>query len=177
MADGQARRRPGRPERSGQHVESSTGGAAPDADPMPRRGDRHVPEASEDPGDPADHQAEDHRAGHRGKDDPASAGRGDDLRDTVDSAVGGPRGATAIARRAAALVSTLTGRAPESTVSLERCDGGWRVGVEVVEVARIPDSADILAVYDVRLDDHGDLISYQRTRRYPRGQLEREHRR
>ena len=126
MADGQARRRPGRPERSGQHVESSTGGAAPDADPMPRRGDRHVPEASEDPGDPADHQAEDHRAGHRGKDDPASAGRGDDLRDTVDSAVGGPRGATAIARRAAALVSTLTGRAPESTVSLERCDGGWR---------------------------------------------------
>ena len=177
MADGQARRRPGRPERSGQHVESSTGGAAPDADPMPRRGDRHVPEASEDPGDPADHQAEDHRAGHRGKDDPASAGRRDDLRDTVDSAVGGPRGATAIARRAAALVSTLTGRAPESTVSLERCDGGWRVGVEVVEVARIPDSADILAVYDVRLDDHGDLISYQRTRRYPRGQLEREHRR
>ena len=147
-ADGRADR-----ERSGQHVEPSTGGAAPDADPMPRRGDRHVPEASEDPGDPADHQAEDHRAGHRGKDDPASAGRGDDLRDTVDSAAGGPRGATAIARRAAALVSTLTGRAPESMVSLERWDGGWRVGVEVVEVARIPDSADILAVYDVRLDD------------------------
>jgi len=84
---------------------------------------------------------------------------------------------TAIARRAAALVSTLTGHAPESMASLERCDGGWRVGVEVVEVARIPDAADILAVNDVRLDDHGDLISHQRTRRYPRGQLEREHRR
>jgi hypothetical protein len=58
-----------------------------------------------------------------------------------------------------------TGHAPESMASLKRCDGGWRVGVEVVEVARIPDSADILAVNDVRLDDHGDLISYQRTRR------------
>jgi hypothetical protein len=173
MADGPARRLPGRPRQSGQHVEPSTGGAAPDADPRPRRGDRHVPEASKDPGDPADHRAEDYRAEH----DPASAGRRDDLRDTADNAVGGPRGATAIARRAAALVSTLTGRAPESMVSLERSDGGWRVGVEVVEVARIPDSADILAVYDVRLDDDGDLVSYQRTRRYPRGQLEREHRR
>jgi hypothetical protein len=174
MADGQARRPPSRPWRSGQHVEPSTGGGAPDADPMPRRGDRHVPEASKDPGDPADHRAEDHRAEHRGADDPASAG--DDLRDTVDNAAGGPRGATAIARRAAALVSTLTGRAPESMVSLERCDGGWRVGVEVVEMARIPDSADILAVYDVRLDDDGDLVSFQRTRRYPRGHLQREHR-
>ena len=37
MADGQARRLPGRPRQSGQHVEPSTGGAAPDADPMPRR--------------------------------------------------------------------------------------------------------------------------------------------
>ena len=72
-------------------------------------------------------------------------------------------------------MSTLTGRAPESVVSIERSDGGWRVGVEVVEVARIPDSADILAVYDVRLDDDGDLISYQRTRRYARGHLQREH--
>jgi hypothetical protein len=29
------------------------------------------------------------------------------------------------------------------------------VGVEVVEVARIPDSTDILAVYDLRLDENG----------------------
>jgi hypothetical protein len=28
----------------------------------------------------------------------------------------------------------------------------------------------------VPLDEDGDLISYQRTRRYPRGDLQREHR-
>ena len=67
MADGQARRLPGSPGQSGRRVEPSTGGAAPDTDPMPRRGDRHVPEASKDPGDPADHRAEDHRAGHRAR--------------------------------------------------------------------------------------------------------------
>ena len=49
--------------------------------------------------------------------------------------------------------------------------------VEVVEVSRIPDSADILAVYDVRLDADGDLISYRRLRRYARGQLDWERQR
>ena len=45
-----------------------------------------------------------------------------------------------------------------------------RVGVEVVESHRIPDSADILAVYEVCLDESGELESYRRTQRYSRGQ-------
>ena len=81
------------------------------------------------------------------------------------------------ARRAAELVATLSGRTPESVISIERTDGGWRVGVEVVEVARIPDSADILAVYDVHLDEDGGLASYRRLDRYARGHAEREVRR
>jgi hypothetical protein len=59
-------------------------------------------------------------------------------------------------------------------ISIERADGGWRVGVEVVEVPRIPDSADILAVYEVRLDADGDLISYRRVGRYARGHADWE---
>ena len=82
-----------------------------------------------------------------------------------------------IARRAASLVATLSGRRPESVISIERKDDEWHVGVEVVEVARIPDSADILAVYDVRLDTDGDLISYRRIRRYARGQMDCERQR
>jgi hypothetical protein len=62
-------------------------------------------------------------------------------------------------------------------VSVERTDGGWRVGVEVVEVSRIPDSADILAVYDVHLDADRDLVSYRRVCRYARGHADREHQR
>ena len=78
------------------------------------------------------------------------------------------------ARHAASLVATLAGRRPESVISIERKDEEWRIGVEVVEVSRIPDSADILAVYDVRLDPDGDLISYRRVRRYARGQMDCE---
>ena len=81
------------------------------------------------------------------------------------------------AQRAAKFVARLSGRRPESVISIERKDEEWRVGVEVVEVSRIPDTADILAVYEVRLDADGDLISYRRIRRYARGQLDSERQR
>jgi gas vesicle protein GvpO len=84
--------------------------------------------------------------------------------------------AASAARRAARLVAALSGRTAESVISIERTDGGWQVGVEVVEVSRIPDSADILAVYDVRLDERGGLISYRRVQRYARGHADRERR-
>jgi hypothetical protein len=84
-------------------------------------------------------------------------------------------GPAAAARHAAAEIAQLTGRAPETVVSVESGDDdGWTVGVEVVETRRIPDSADILAVYEVRLDAGGTLRSYRRTRRYARSQLDRE---
>lgn len=82
-----------------------------------------------------------------------------------------PGSAAAAARSAASQVAELTGHRPESVVSLEPCDGGWKVGVEVVETERIPDTATILAVYDVVIDGDGELSAYHRTSRYARGQL------
>jgi hypothetical protein len=74
------------------------------------------------------------------------------------------------ARAAIAQIADLTGHDGEGVISVERNDDGWRVGVEVVESHRIPDSADILAIYEVCLDTDGELISYRRTNRYSRGQ-------
>jgi len=73
------------------------------------------------------------------------------------------------AQRAARAVQRLTGRDPESVISVEHADNGWQVGVEVVEAHRIPDSADILATYQAELDGAGRLKGYRRTARYPRG--------
>jgi hypothetical protein len=61
-------------------------------------------------------------------------------------------------------------------VAIEPRDGDWYVDVEVVESHRIPDTTDILAIYQVRLDRGGRLLSYRRTRRYSRGQLDKEFR-
>ena len=75
-----------------------------------------------------------------------------------------------VARAALAQIGDLTGHDVEGVISVERNDDGWRVGVEVVESHRIPDSADILAIYEVCLDEDAELVSYRRSERYSRGQ-------
>ncbi|WP_246868469.1 gas vesicle protein GvpO [Saccharopolyspora sp. ASAGF58] len=77
--------------------------------------------------------------------------------------------AAQVARLAVRQVHELTGRQPEGVTSLERSETGWVVGVEVVESRRVPDTADVLAVYEAELDDDGDLVSYRRVDRYARG--------
>jgi hypothetical protein len=83
----------------------------------------------------------------------------------------GPSGDRA-ARLAADHAATMTGKEPEGIVSLEKADhGGWVIGVEVVETRRIPDSTDILAVYEAEMDADGELVAYRRVKRYTRCQV------
>jgi hypothetical protein len=79
-----------------------------------------------------------------------------------------------VARRAASDLAELLGRPPESIVSLDRTEDGWRVGVEVLETRRIPDTADVLAEYEVTTDADGELVGYRRVRRYARGRVGEE---
>jgi Gas vesicle synthesis protein GvpO len=72
---------------------------------------------------------------------------------------------------APAYITELTHRRAVQTTAIERTDeNGWVVEVEVVEDRRIPPSADMLALYEIELDCDGELLAYQRTRRYMRGQ-------
>lgn len=68
----------------------------------------------------------------------------------------------------------LTTRTPESVTGVEPHDDGWRVTVEVVESARLPDTADIMAEYDVDIDGSGELAGYTRGSRYFRGRTREE---
>jgi gas vesicle protein GvpO len=77
--------------------------------------------------------------------------------------------ASQVATRAAQQLLELTGKGAEGVTGLERTDDGWKVHVEVVEVRRIPDTTDVLALYEVQVDEDGDLIGYRRLRRYTRG--------
>jgi gas vesicle protein GvpO len=67
----------------------------------------------------------------------------------------------------------LLGRPVESVSSLERTHDGWVLALEVVEVKRIPETTDVLASYELELDDRLDLRRYQQVRRYHRAQAER----
>jgi hypothetical protein len=75
-----------------------------------------------------------------------------------------------LARGARRQLSELTGRRAESVLGLQQDDDGWKVTVEVVELSRIPPSTDLLGCYVVTLDDDGELVGYERLRRYQRGQ-------
>lgn len=67
----------------------------------------------------------------------------------------------------------LLGRKVESVLGVERNDDElWQVSVQVVELARIPNSTDVLGCYQVTLDENGELAGYQRQRRYTRGQAD-----
>lgn len=96
----------------------------------------------------------------------------DDRQD--DDADRGPRRAHGLSAARAARaglrqIAELTGKNPEGVTGVEPADGGWLVGVEVVEDQRIPSSADILAIYEADVDSDGELASYRRVRRYSRG--------
>ena len=56
----------------------------------------------------------------------------------------------------------LTGLKVGSTVSVGKGESGWRVRVEVVEKNSIPDSQDILATYELSVDEAGDVQNFTR---------------
>lgn len=77
----------------------------------------------------------------------------------------------AIAQRAREALAEQTGLFPEKVVSVAKNDAGWHVSVDVVELPRIPHASDVLATYDLDLDQQGDLVGYHRAHRYLRGQV------
>jgi hypothetical protein len=87
----------------------------------------------------------------------------------------GHRAAGGAIRAARELVADVVGRPPESISGVARAgDGGWTVSVDVVEMSRIPPSTDLMATYDVTVDDHGDLVDLVRARRFLRSQVTEE---
>jgi hypothetical protein len=77
-----------------------------------------------------------------------------------------------IAAQARELLQSLRGVDAESVSAIGRTPHGWRVALEVVELRRIPDSTDVLASYEVQLDDDGKFLGFERGRRYNRSQAE-----
>ena len=92
--------------------------------------------------------------------------------DPVDGASAGD--ARRALDRGRSQLEDLLGRPVESVSALERTHDGWVLGLEVVEVRRIPETTDVLGSYELELDDGLDLRRYQQVRRYHRAQAERE---
>jgi hypothetical protein len=71
-------------------------------------------------------------------------------------------------------LGALLGRPVETVLGIDRDHGGWVVKAQVLELARVPNTTDVLGEYEAVLDGRGELVSYSRTRRYHRGQVDGE---
>ena len=59
------------------------------------------------------------------------------------------------------LVGT-TGLKPVGAVRAFKADDGWHVGVEMLEMSRIPTATDVLGDYDVLLAEDGTMLRFKR---------------
>jgi hypothetical protein len=69
-------------------------------------------------------------------------------------------------------LQALTGQQPESLSGLTPSGSGWKVALDVVELERIPRSTDVMASYEIELDEEGELVGYRRLGRYYRNQVD-----
>jgi len=77
-----------------------------------------------------------------------------------------------LADQARELLRSVRGVEAESVSGIAHTPNGWMVTLEVVELHRIPESTDVLASYEVELDGDGELLGFERGRRYNRSQAE-----
>jgi hypothetical protein len=66
----------------------------------------------------------------------------------------------------------VTGHPVESITGLRRDGDGWVIDVEVRELERIPNTMDLLATYEVDMSTGGELVGFERRRRYHRAAVD-----
>lgn len=59
-------------------------------------------------------------------------------------------------------IRQLTGLKLSSTVETARTNEGWRISVEMVEKESLPDAMDVLATYELSVDEGGHVLEFKR---------------
>jgi hypothetical protein len=92
----------------------------------------------------------------------------------ANSGENGRLAASELGQAALITVQELTGYRPEAVTGLVWDGESWCVTVDVLEMARIPNTTDVLGSYEVQLDDRGTLRGYRRVRRFKRCEVGQE---
>jgi Gas vesicle synthesis protein GvpO len=78
-----------------------------------------------------------------------------------------------LAERARRQVSEMTGLQAGTVTGLDRAaDDHWVITVEVVELARIPNTMDVIGTFEVTMTDSGELVGLRRSGRHRRSQTD-----
>jgi len=59
-----------------------------------------------------------------------------------------------------------------SVTAAFKIEDGWRVTIELIERKAVPDTQDLLGLYEVRLDDDGRMVNFERKKMRHRADIE-----
>ena len=71
-------------------------------------------------------------------------------------------------------LAEMTGLKPVAVIRASKADDGWHVGLEMLEMSRIPTATDVLGDYEVLLAEDGMLVRFERKRTRLRGEPTQE---
>lgn len=112
------------------------------------------------------------KSGSNGSSDGASGSRSGTGKEQSGSTQNGRVPIAEAMRLAAGQLAELLRSEPDSVSSMKATGDGWTAEIEVVEIERVPDTTSVMGSYLVQLDGRGNLLGYERTRRYSRGQID-----
>jgi len=69
-------------------------------------------------------------------------------------------------------IKELLKKEPENISSIEKTNEGWTVQCEVLEKKSIPETYDLLKVFEFKLDKDGKVTEFKQLRKIRRGQLD-----
>ncbi len=79
-----------------------------------------------------------------------------------------------LAERAKEQLAEVTGFNPVAAVGGFKDEEGWHISVDVLEMARLPESTDIIGTYVVSLDPEGNMVKFEKMRARLRGEAYEE---
>ena len=77
-----------------------------------------------------------------------------------------------IVAKAQGHIATMGKRSNDGICSICRTDDGWTLSIEVLERKAIPDTMDILGLYEITMNNNGDLLGLERKKLRKRGNVE-----
>lgn len=67
-------------------------------------------------------------------------------------------------------MEAITGLSSETVSRLDRAESGWNLGIDMLEHSSIPRTHDLMASFEVTLDEAGNIQCWRRTGRFVRCQ-------
>jgi len=67
-------------------------------------------------------------------------------------------------------LAQVTGFKPVAVVGSYKDEEGWHISVDMLEMARLPESTDVIGTYVAVLDEKGDMVKFDKKRARLRGE-------